>query len=182
MDFPQDFGQIVTPTHLNTWMNALGGYGARRTCGSMSTLVSTAWPAANQALYFPFALPWPYVVRRAFWCNGSALGNMDIGIYSSDGRQLWAATSTAQSGASVLQYVSVSPELLLRPGDYFLALANNGTTNRVTATAIVSTTLGRLLGLYQQTTAFALPASATFAQWNSAVWPVCGITRTSSGF
>ena len=107
---------------------------------------------------------------------------MDFGIYSSDGTQLWAAGSTAQSGASVLQYVTLGTELLLRPGEYYLALANNGTTNRVTGTALITATLGRLLGLYQQASAFALPASATFAQWNSAVWPVCGLTRTSSGF
>ena len=141
-----------------------------------------AWPAANQAIYMPFTLPWPYLVERAFWWNGSALGNMDVGIYSSDGTQLWAATSTAQSGASVLQYVTLGTEMLLRPGEYYLALANNGTTNRITGNALASATLGRLLGLYQQTSAFALPATATFAQWASACWPVCGITRTSSGF
>lgn len=182
MDFPQSYGQIQPPTHLHTYMREMGMMGLRKTAGSLAGPASAAWPANNQAIYMPFRLAYPFPVRRAFWINGSALGNMDVGLYSTDGIQLWAAGSTAQSGASTLQYVTVTPELLLRPGDYYIALANDGTTNRCFGSTVVSATFGRLIGLYQQASAFALPTSATLAQWNSAVWPLCGITRTSSGF
>lgn len=182
MDFPQDFGNIVTPTHLNTFMNVMGVMGARRIVGGMGAPASAAWPAGSQAIYMPFTLPWPYIVRRAFWHNGSALGNMDIGIYTTDGAQMWHSGSVGQSGASVLQYTTLATELLLRPGDYLLGLSNDGTTNRVFGVTSVTAVLGRLIGLYQQASAFALPANATLAQWNSAIWPICGLTRTASGF
>ena len=184
MDYPADFGQIATPLHLNTFSGEnMSGMSARKQLGSFSgTLASTAWPSGNLAMYLPFVIPFNYVVQRAFWINGaSTANNMDIGIYSSDGTKLWASGSTAQSGANVVQYVSVSPEVLLRPGEYFIALAASGTSTLFMANAFTAIA-GRMIGMYQQASAFALPATATFAAWAQTVYPVCGLTRTSSGF
>lgn len=152
--------------------------------GAAAQATSYLWPVANLAVYIPFTLPWPYPVRRAFWCNGSNVtGNYDIGIYTAGGVKIWSSGSTAQTGASAIQYVTVTPDLLLPAGKYYLGLVNNGTTNRGFGTPTqVTAIIGRFMGLYQQATALPLPAAATFAAWNNIGYPLCGITRTASGF
>lgn len=177
-DFPS--GQ-PTPSFINSWTRYMGGLSARNFSGGI--VASAAWPAANQACYIPFKLPWPYVVRRLFWVNGSSVNsNADIGIYTSGGAKLYSSGSTAQSGASVPQYVTPASPLLLLPDLYFLGLSFSGTTNKAFMDTAITAILGRFLGMYQQASALPLPATATFASWNSIGRPLCGITRISSGF
>jgi hypothetical protein len=174
---------VLTPSFLNPWMRYFAGGPELRSIAVAANPASAAWPAANTALYIPFNLPWPYQVRRAFWCNGTAVvSNMDIGIYSLGGAQIWHSGSTAQAGASLLQFVTPATPILLNPGYYVLALNCSGTTNAITAAALTAIQ-GRLLGLYQQAVgAIALPGSAAFAAYASLIMPICGITRTASGF
>jgi hypothetical protein len=83
-----------------------------------------AWPAANLAIYVPFAIPFQFNVRRVFWVNGSNLtGNADLGVYTRTGARLFSTGATARSGASVTQYTTLGTPLLLSPGDYYMALS-----------------------------------------------------------
>lgn len=151
---------------------------------------SLTWPTANLAFYIPFHLPFPYVVRRVYWVNGSDVTsvNRDFGIYNAEGTRLYSTGSTAASGASDIQYVTPSSEFLLAPGRYYMALSNSSTTaNRGPAGIVtVSTgqiTLGTGAGVVQQASAVPLPATMTPATVGlSLAVPLCGITNTSSGF
>lgn len=130
----------------------------------------------------PFFLRWPYLVQRVFWWNGSTVsGNVDIGIYTSGGTQIWHQGSTAASGASLPQFVSTGLPLLLNPGPYLMAYVQSGTTS-VTFGKIIAAAAGRIMGYRQQTTALPLPATATFASYNGVGIPLAGITNTASGF
>jgi hypothetical protein len=137
---------------------------------------------ANTAVYMPLYLPWPYNVRRMFWVNGTAGGNSDIGIYSIGGGKLYSSGSTANTGSgSSPQYVTLATDVLLGPGAYFLAWANDGTSSRAFGTAPTAS-LGRIAGLYQQATALPLPALATFAAFAGVGAPWIGISNLDSGF
>lgn len=132
----------------------------------------------------PVILPFPYLVSRVWWGCGSVAGgtgNFDFGIYTLDGTQIYHTGSTASGTASSIQYVSVATPFVLPPGSYYMALVNDGTTNRAWG---IGGNLGtqRAAGMYQQATALPLPATATFATYGTAFFPHCGITRTASGF
>lgn len=144
---------------------------------------STAWPAANRAIYCPIWLPWPYLVRRLWWVNGSAAGgNWDIGIFSVAGTRLLSSGSVAGSGNSAPQFDS-GYDFLLPPGRYFLGLAHDSTTaNRVTGHGSVGPGGLRLGGLLQQDNAFPLPASMNPSAITATFMPIAGMTRTPSGF
>lgn len=143
---------------------------------------STLW-VANQAVYMPVSIPWQYPVARVFWVNGSAASsNADFGIYTPGGLKIYSTGSTAQSGASVPQYVTPGTPFLLDAGTYIFAWACNGTTNRAFAWAPTAAT-GAASGCMTQASAFALPSTATFATYGSCPGVVlCGVTRTASGF
>lgn len=149
-----------------------------------ATFASVSWGTANMARYYPFKLPWPYEVKRVFWGNGTANGNMDFGIYSIDGERIYSTGSTAQSGAgtSTLQYVTPGTSFTLAAGSYIFGINNDGTTNRGWGlTTIVNSV--KMGGVYQQALgAVTLPASATFASAAAGMLALCGITRTSTGF
>lgn len=156
--------------------------GMRNTASGVS-FANGAWPTADTALFFPLALPWPYLVSRMFWGNGSTVNNnKDIGIYSVGGAKIWSAGSTGESGASVLQYVSVSVPFILPPGQYYLALACGATTNHIWQVAMSLAEMTRAAGMLQMANALPLPDVATFAECTAVIAPLCGITRTASGF
>jgi hypothetical protein len=178
MDYPRN---IAVPSHISSFSRLMAGP-VYRNQGAAGTPASFGWGSANAAVYIPLWLPWPYNVRRLFWVNGTtAAGNSDIGIYSPKGAQLYHSGSTANSGASVPQYVTPSPDLLLQPGFYFLAWSNDGTTTRAFGN-LLATITGRMCGLYQQASAEPLPSPATFAAYAGVGLPLIGITNTASGF
>ena len=176
-----DFSSNVCPPppYLNTWSQAFNGL-AIRGVAVAGAAASLTW-TANVAVYVPFFLPWPYPVARAFWCNGSsAIANCDIGIYSIGGAQIWHSGSTAQVSGNNLQFVSAG--VLLSPGPYLLGLSCSGTTNAINGNTVITTDFGRLMGYYQQASAFPLPASTTFAAYAGVGLPLMGITTKASGF
>lgn len=176
-----DFNGLVTPTHISTYGRYSLGPWLRMITNAASPAART-W-TANFAVYIPLSIPFPYMVSRVFWMNGSTIGsNVDFGIYTLDGAKIYSQGSTAQAGTSVVQYASVSTPFILAPGQYYIAWSCDGTTNRAFASA-TTVPLGRSMGLLQQASAFVLPATATFAAWdNTGFYPVAGITRTASGF
>lgn len=171
----------ATPLHLP----AASRYGIGnelRCIVSTGSAGAVTW-TANQAIYIPVSIPWPYLVSRVWWHNGSTVtsSSADFGIYAASGARIYSQGSTAMSGTSVVQYAAVATPFVLDAGQYFFAWACNNTTSRAfgwNATA----PQGALCGCLSQTTAFALPASATFATYGAACIPNIGVTRTASGF
>jgi hypothetical protein len=173
----------TTPTHISSLSRYMGGINVRNLTAT-STFASTVWYANNQAVYLPFSLPWSYTINRVFCANGAtASGNVAMGIYTVPGVQLYGSASTAQAGTSNLQYISLGSPLTLAAGNYFFGLELSSTVGTIIMTTGVTANFGRMAGLYQQAVgSMPLPTTPTFAAWNSIGYPICGFTRTSSGY
>lgn len=175
--------ELITPRLVNSmsrWSAMQSMVAAGVTFGNPS---SAAWPTANRAIYMPFAIPFELNVKRVFWCNGaSTTGNADMGVYSHTGARLFSIGTTARTGTSVLQYVTLGTPFLLSPGDYYMAFAlDSGTGSMVRFSSSVLSDW-KMTGLLQQASAFPLPASATFATMVTAMCPLMGLTSLGSGF
>lgn len=176
---------IPSPTHIHSFTNWVCSNAAG--FGTVLSPGSTSWGVANTAAFYPLVVPCPYLVRRVFWANGSSVaGNVDAGIYTQGGSLLGSAGSTAQSGASVLQYDTLTTPVLLLPGRlYYLAYANSNssTANRAWASTTIGAGKGRVAGFAQMAAALPLPQTATFATYDGTVkHALVGVTRTASGF
>ena len=182
-DWPEP--AAATPTHISSMMTNYFPTAEMRGVanGPPNNTSSGAWPAANQALYIPFSLPHPYVARMLYWANGSAAaGEWNAAIYTSGFELLGSTGATGGSGNSAIQYASLT-DLPLNPGSYIFALLHNATTaNRANHLAITAIQ-GRIGGLTQQAVgSTTLPDSATPAAFTATIYPLCGLTRTSTGF
>lgn len=133
-----------------------------------------AWPTANKAIFIPFTLRFPITVTSLWTNNGSAVTDTrDAGIYSEDGTRILSTGSTAGSGTSTFQVYSVTATTL-GPGRYYLALANSGTGSQFIRTAVTAVR-AKTMGVYEMTTAFPLPATATFATITAPYQPMFGL-------
>jgi hypothetical protein len=183
MDFP---GPQVTPLFVHTWTRWGAAQEAQAELVGGIALASLTWPVANTAFYIPVWLPWPYQVERVFWVNGSSVTstNMDFGIYTADGTRIYSTGSTAAAGASAPQYVTPGTDMLLVPGRYYFALADSSiTANRGGAGSTGVSVAGiRMAGLLQEASALPLPAIMTPSAVANSMLPVCGVTRTTTGF
>lgn len=125
-----------------------------------------AWATANKALFVPFSVYSPITIVKMFVVNGAtASGNIDVGIYDRGGARLVSAGSTAQSGTSAIQEFNIT-DTALSPGLYYLACALDNATGTLEVWT-PALAIGRSLGICEQTSAFALPATATFAAASS---------------
>lgn len=180
MDFP---GQPQVPPIVSTYsVYAPAGRG-RQALGGTIAAGSIAWPAANRAIYVPMTLPGPCVVRRLFWTNGSTVtGSSEVGVYTRGGVRLCSTGLTAQSGASVLQFVTLGTPVYLDAGVYYLATQNDGTTNRMFGTVTPTVNQGRLAGLLQQDLGGGgvLPATMTPATLTAFAYPLAGIVQNTA--
>lgn len=129
-------------------------------------LSSTAWPSTNLAVAVPFSLSSPYFVQSVWWINGSTSnGNVDCGVYTSDGTLVFDCGAIAQTGNSLVQAASVSPTVL-EPNQYYWALSMSGAT--ATYGGIGSLAAApQLTGIAQMAGAEPLPASFVFASATS---------------
>lgn len=169
MDFPRANG--VSPPTIDTLSCYSVGIDQIPYAGAV-TPASAAWPAANRAIYVPVNIPFPYLVRKFYWCNGATVnGNVDCGIYSRGGTKLASTGSTVQAGTSVVQSAAPSTgSILLMPDSYYLALASSSGT----ATFLRITPSAAEHGVAFQATAFALPATFTLGT-SGGILPIFGM-------
>ena len=156
----------ATPQSIGEALNSIG-----------SGLSAAAWPTANKAYYIPVSIYSPVTIVKMFVVNGAtASGNIDVGIYDAGGARLVSIGTTAQSGTSAIQEFNIT-DTTLSPGLYYLACAMDNTTGTVEVWN-PSIAIARSLGIVEQTTAFALPATATFAALSGTFRvPFIGATR-----
>jgi hypothetical protein len=134
--------------------------------------------AANKALYVPVSVQSPITIVKMFVINGTAVsGNIDVGIYDQGGVRLVSIGSTAQSGTSAVQEFDIT-DTTLNPGLYYLAVALDNGTGAVHSWA-PSIPVCRAIGIFEQATAFPLPATATFATSTVNKVPFIGATQRS---
>lgn len=138
----------------------------------------SAWPSANLAIFIPFRVAAPYTVQQIYWQNMATInGNIDVGIYDSEGNKIVSSGSTAQSGATALQSISITPTTLRR-GQYYLAMAFDNATATVRAGSSAAT-LYRAIGVLSMVSAFPLPSTATFVGTLTNYYPFIGLSQQS---
>jgi hypothetical protein len=167
-DFPQ--GSVLAPGLKNlSSLNLDVGVTQLWLNGGAASRTGTAWPSANLAIFVPVVVGTPFTVMRFGVENGTVSGNLDAGIYTSEGKLIISTGSTAQSGVSQWQSIDVT-DTLIPPGLYYLALALNNGTGQVARCGFTALNL-RQSGVMQMASAFALPATATFATMAQAYLP-----------
>jgi hypothetical protein len=130
---------------------------------------SSAWPAANRALFVPFRVPVPVTVyKMAVGAGATAAGNFDVGIYDSIGNRLVSIGATAK-GASVEHILNITDTLLL-PGLYYMGMAADGTNNYI-GISLGQLAFAKLLGMRQMASAYTLPSTATYATMTTGYVP-----------
>lgn len=173
-DFPA--GEEVICPVLST--SSLWAAGGNMVAHTLSSVTSTAWVAANRAIFTPVTLPCPFTVRSVWSYNGSSVaGNIDIGVYSLDGALILSSGSTAQSGTSAPQIISVTEKTLV-PGSYYLAMACSSVSATVQRHGY-GVAGGIVAGLLQAATNMPLANSPTFARIatsSSFIYGVASIT------
>ncbi len=175
MDFP-----VNDPINAVISSHSRFSYGAIQVEFNVSAIPATAtWPTANLGLFIPFFLPCRFVLRRMFCLNGSAVsGNIDLGVYSMDGSKIVSAGSTAHSGTSTVQIVTVT-ETVLAPGRYYMALSCSNTTSQFLRQSIG--VLGAQNGgIVQAATQVPLANLPTFASPSNTFIPVFGISSITT--
>lgn len=143
---------------------------------TLGQFTASTWPGAPMSHAWPFVISHPFLVRKVFWVNGTnaTTDSADVGVYDAALTLLVAGGGTAIASANVVQEVDVT-DTLLKPGRYFMAYTQNGTTATVVSHALTSAN-ARAMGLFQQTaSAYPLPNPFVSAVLGSIQLPVFGI-------
>ncbi len=134
----------------------------------------------NAAVFCPITIPWPFPVRRLVAFCTTATGNMDIGIYTAGGSRIVSSGSFVTANGP--NYVTLSPDIVLAPGSYYLALGASSNAGKFFSGG-TTVTKQRAGGWLKQTaSAFPLPATMSGVAVTEALAPMLGITQTASGF
>jgi hypothetical protein len=137
---------------------------------------SAVWPEANLAIYYPFSLSAAATVRQLFLLNGATVsGNIDLGIYAEDGTKLVAKGSTAQAGTTNVQGLDIT-DSHVGPGRFYIGVALDNVTATTRRSNTTTVQIAAPLGILMQSTAFPLPATATFATMIYGYFPLVGIS------
>lgn len=175
-EFPKQYAFPDPLVHVSTLaMTSVGSL----PIGTASAPASAAYPTANLAILVPFRIGRPMTVTTMFAYNGSAVsGNIDLGIYSADGTKIVSTGSTAQSGTSVIQSISVT-STQIGSGQFYMAVALDNTTGTLLQIPAKNAPANASMGLSQMASAFALPATVTFATCANNYVPIIGLTGRS---
>lgn len=154
--------------------------GTQLAAAGAATPASATYPAANRAIYIPLVVTKDITVVK-LWCvnGGVTSGNIDMGIYNSAFARQVSIGSTAQAGAGAIQEFDIA-DTALSAGLYYIGIAMDNTTGTLYRyTSAIGGFHFQAYGLAQEASAFALPATATPADFATAYIPLCGIaTRT----
>lgn len=168
---------IPEPSSIHAWsIESIGSkiYGLGG--GNITGVTAGSVPAANSAIFVPFALAAPTAVNQVFVYESSGTGNFDIGVYDEFGARLFSLGSTALSGSSQIRLFDVT-DFNLGAGLFYLALScNSGTAAFLGASFGGVTGLAQVCGVASMASAFPLPATATFATAANDFIPLVGIT------
>ena len=156
-----DFPALLAPG-VSEWTGVLNTVGPNSIGWSNNAPATSAWPSANLAIYVPVRVAHTCTVyKMATGCGATAGGNFDLGVFTWAGVKLVSTGSTARAASS--EVVVDVTDTVLAPGRYWLGMAANGTDNYFTVCAALNAGFGKIAGMRQQATAFALPSTATFA-------------------
>lgn len=152
-------------------------YGTTASYGTAPT--SAAFPTANKIFYSPIRTPCPLVIAQLYAHNGAAVsGNIEVGLYSADGRRLVTSGSVAQAGTSIAQTFDIA-DTLIGEDVFYLAVSLDNTTGTLFRTAY-AVGLCQAAGMLTETTvSFGLPAIATWSAIADAYAPRMGVSMAA---
>lgn len=170
-------GPMLWPSTFVSPFSREGPAFAQHVAGNIP--VSSTYPAANRAHYFPIYVPRPITVYRFFWLNGATAStdNVQVGLYNEDFTSHTLGTSTLAAGANVCQFDNVT-DFGVQPGRYWLALWCNGTTTTIFRSANAAFDHARHLD--EDSLTGGLPSTATPTQSAATYMPVFGFTTIAS--
>jgi hypothetical protein len=137
---------------------------------------STAYPAANLALYVPFWLEAPATVFETYVETGTLTTSnaTEIGVYDTAGTRLFTTATTVATASDTVNSSGMT-DFSLDAGSYYLAFACDGTRNFFASGAALG--IYQAFGCLEQTglTGASLPSTATFAVYTRAYLPIFGL-------
>lgn len=136
---------------------------------------SGTYPSANRAIAFPFELSDYFLAQKVWWMNGTTAttNSADVGVYTEAGSLLISGGGTAIATANVVQEADPG-DVLLQPGRYWCAYAQDGTTATPTGLSMTAAQ-SRSCGCAQMDTAYTLPSTFTPAAVAGSFIPLFGI-------
>lgn len=163
---------LPPPTVMNPWCAEASGNIYTKFANALTSTASAVWPTASLALFFPFQLFEPALATKMVVYNGAAVsGNVDAGIYDRVGTRLASSGSVAQAGINGTQELDFT-DVVIGPGVFYMALV----LDNITGTFFRGASAGTSSMAYTMASAFALPATATFASYSiSSYVPVFGV-------
>lgn len=136
---------------------------------STATPAAQLWPLANLAIYVPIYINETVTIYEVGTGAGAtAGGNYDIGLYDMAGTKIQSTGTTART-ASAWNVVNWT-DLTVGPGWFYAAMSANGVESY--SGIIPAAGLAQAAGIYEQQTAFTLPATATFVRTTRPFVPV----------
>lgn len=127
----------------------------------MGSFASAFNPVTSTAYFIPLWLSNPVSITKVFAANGAtAQGSLDVGLYDEDGGYIISSGSTTQSGANGTQEMTLSPNVIIGPGQFYLAVSLNTTQGTLLRVLWTTTTLGTLAGMKYLYDTFPLPTTA----------------------
>lgn len=172
--------QRVLPFHILS-VGRFNSFWAVAAYSVEADFTSAGWPANNQAIYVPIAMPARFTIARFLVANGAvASGTFDIGIFNNAGVKLHSTGSTSQVGTSQVQYVGVTDQSF-PPGNYFLGIVLSVTTGRVSFSNLGGTPDGEMCGsLLEVLGSAVLPTTMTPSARVRADYPCFGFSQSDT--
>jgi hypothetical protein len=165
---------VLTPFHMLSLGPAISGGNQTFSTGA----ISGTWPANDLALFYPFTLyDWATAYQLLFWVGATSSGNIDVGIYDSQGHRIVSSGSTAMSATvNTVQELNIA-DTVLPPGDYFIGVVCSTTAGTVFRALSTDEVALPNYPVYEQASALPLPSTATpvLSTQASPIVAVCGI-------
>lgn len=134
---------------------------------------STWFPGANVAIYIPISVPVDSRLESVILLCANATGNYDLGLYDENYVRIGSKGSTAAANATL----SYALDFFLKAGKtYFMAAACNNTGTGIYRMALGSAQEDEAIGIYEEASAFPLPATMTPVPANNNYFPLMGLT------
>lgn len=179
----------AVPVNLIPGFHSALGVGGELGMMGGSAASSAAWPSANRAIFIPFYLPVPKLVRRCFYVNGTTGGDgtrrVDIGVYDNGGgsvtvnRLFSTGTTVIATNASEAAYID-NADVMLAQGRYYFAIAMDSVTSTILQVA-PQAVISKWMAMATMNSAFVLPATATLATPAATIRvPVAGLSFRAS--
>jgi len=143
--------------------------------GSSNTTINTAW-VANLGVWVPVQLDVYCTVYEWWWVNGTltTAHNVDFGLYNEDFTKIQTLGATAgATTASVLVNTSTWANLVVAPGNYYMAFSDSSTRNFICSADALG--IYASSGCFEQSSVGTLPATATPVLYNRAFLPLFGM-------